>query len=74
MNGLELERKFLVGERPNDLERYRSSRIIQGYLVVGADDSEVRVRRRGERSFLTVKRGSGLIRREEEIEITRDGC
>jgi len=71
MNGLELERKFLVGERPNDLERYRSSRIIQGYLVVGADDSEVRVRRRGERSFLTVKRGSGLIRREEEIEITR---
>jgi adenylate cyclase len=71
MNGLERERKFLVAEPPSDLERYRSSRISQGYLVVGADGSEVRVRRRGERSTLTVKQGSGLVRREEEIDITR---
>jgi len=71
VNGLELERKFLVAEPPDDLERYRSSRISQGYVVIAPDGAEVRVRGRGERYFLTVKQGSGLVRREEEIDITR---
>jgi len=71
MDGVERERKFLVAEPPSDLERQRSSRISQGYLAVGADGSEVRVRQRGERNTLTVKQGSGLVRREQEIDITR---
>lgn len=71
MNALELERKFLVAEAPADLERYPADRILQGYLAIGEDGTEVRVRRRGKRTSLTVKQGGGLTRREEEIEITR---
>jgi adenylate cyclase len=70
MTGLELERKFLVAELPTDLDRYRSTRINQGYLVVGGDGSEARLRRRAEHTSLTVKQGGGLVRREEEIDIT----
>jgi CYTH domain-containing protein len=70
MSTLELERKFLVAELPDDLERYPNSRIVQGYLVIGADGAEVRVRRRDQQAFLTVKQGTGLVRREEEIDIS----
>jgi adenylate cyclase len=62
---VEVERKFLVPEPPN-LEP--GEEIVQGYLAIGAD-GEVRLRRRGERLFLTAKRGSGLSRDEAEIEV-----
>ena len=71
MSGVELERKFLVTAPPAGLDRAAGSHISQGYLVIGQDGSEVRVRRRGDRTVLTVKQGSGLVRREEEIEISR---
>jgi adenylate cyclase len=58
-----------VSSGPSGLERCRSEEIDQGYLAADAE-SEVRVRRIGEQSFLTVKRGSGRDRLEEEIEIT----
>ena len=69
MNGVELERKFLVARLPAHLERDAGGQISQGYLVIGEDGSEVRIRRRGNRTMLTVKQGSGLVRREEEIRI-----
>lgn len=67
--GMEIERKFLVpGEVPGDLESYESEAIEQGYIVIeGA--AEVRVRRRGARTLLTVKSGAGRVRVEEEFEI-----
>jgi CYTH domain-containing protein len=70
MSGVELERKFRVTALPDDLARHRASRILQGYLVIGADGSEARVRRRDDGNSLTVKQGRGLARLEEEIEIT----
>jgi len=69
MIGVELERKFLVASLPAGIDPV-SSHISQGYLVIGRDGSEVRVRRRGDRTVLTVKQGSGLMRREVEIEIS----
>jgi adenylate cyclase len=71
MSALELERKFLVAERPADLERRPSSRILQGYLVISADGAEARVRRRDGDTSLTIKQGRGMIRREEEIDLAR---
>lgn len=70
MNALELERKFLVDKPPDDLHHHPASRIVQGYLVIGADGSEARLRRRRDLTWLTVKRGSGLVRLEQEVEIT----
>ena len=68
---MEIERKFLVLQLP-DLEPARSSRIEQGYLVIGADGAEARVRRRDGVCTLTVKSGTGLARGETEISITSD--
>jgi adenylate cyclase len=71
-SAIEIERKFLVAEPPSDLERWPSTEIEQGYLVITEDGPEVRVRRRDGRSWLTVKSGAGRVRVEEEIEIEPD--
>jgi adenylate cyclase len=65
----EIERKFLVRELPN-LHDAKKQEILQGYLAVDADGTEVRVRRIGERHVQTVKTGAGLKRGEIEIDIT----
>jgi CYTH domain-containing protein len=66
--GTEIERKFLVPDAPGGLEAYPSEAIDQGYIVVEGP-REVRVRRRGGRTVLTVKAGAGRVRVEEEFEI-----
>ncbi len=67
---LEIERKFLVRELPPGFERFTAVPILQGYLVQD-DAREVRLRLAGRDSFLTVKDGAGLVRREVETPITR---
>jgi CYTH domain-containing protein len=71
VSGVEIERKWLVPETPPfALGPPPPDRIQQGYLTIGGDGGETRVRRRGGRCTLTVKSGSGLVRRETEIGIT----
>jgi CYTH domain-containing protein len=67
---LEIERKFLVTSLPEAMHRYPHERILQGYVVVDADGSEVRLRRKGQKHFETVKLGRGEVRSELEIELT----
>jgi CYTH domain-containing protein len=64
---LEIERKWLVPEFPEALAGVSGERILQGYLVVADDGSEVRVRRNHRREVLTYKSGGGLTRTEVEI-------
>jgi adenylate cyclase len=67
----EIERKFRLPERPGWLGDHDSQRIEQGYLAIeDGDGAEVRLRRKGSDTLLTVKRGSGRTRDEEEIEVT----
>jgi adenylate cyclase len=66
--GREIERKFLVASMPED--RGPGTAIAQGYLPLVSDDTELRVRRKGDATVLTVKRGSGLDRGEEEVAIS----
>ncbi len=63
---LEIERKFLVEATPSNLASYPSKEIEQGYIAI-AEETEVRVRRKGAQYFLTVKKGHGLVREETEI-------
>ncbi len=65
----EIERKFLVPEPPANLRGLRrAKRIAQGYLAGDAERAvEVRIRKKGERHFLTVKVGSGARRTEVEL-------
>ena len=65
----EIERKFLVKEMPRGLGDYRASEIIQGYLTATEDDNEIRVRKKGDRYYETVKSRKGLMRKEIEFEI-----
>jgi adenylate cyclase len=65
----EIERKFLVAQLPDDLDRHPSESIDQGYLTGSGEDPEIRLRRRGERTVLTIKAGSGRTRQEEEIDL-----
>jgi adenylate cyclase len=68
--GREIERKFLVTEPPEAIGE--GTPIVQGYLPVTGDEVEVRVRRKGDATVLTVKRGSGLDRGEEEVAISAE--
>jgi adenylate cyclase len=67
-DGVEIERKFLVEQLPDGLDSFPSREIEQGYLAI-TNDVEVRVRRYGEESFVTVKSSGDESRVEEEIEI-----
>ena len=68
----EIERKFLVPEPPPGLGEHRSEPIAQGYLATARDGVEVRIRRRGDATTLTVKSGPAMVRVEEEIPIDAD--
>jgi adenylate cyclase len=71
-DALEVERKFLLEERPRWLDDHPSTGIRQGYLAIVPGETEVRVRRTDDTTVLTVKRGTGEVRREEEIDLTPD--
>lgn len=66
---VEIERKFLVRNLPEGLAEYEHEEIRQGYLVIGADGSETRVRDRDGLYTLTVKSKGDRTRGEYEIEI-----
>lgn len=73
---LEIERKFLVDTSRLDtlgsLEDYEHSSIRQGYLVIGADGSEARVRDKGGKYTVTVKTKGELVRGEWETSLTQE--
>jgi adenylate cyclase len=68
--GTEIERKWLVPTFPDALSDVTSEPIEQGYLVIGADGSEVRLRRKSGRPVLTVKSAGTLSRSETEIDLS----
>ncbi len=69
--GLEVERKFLLSDQPEWLERCEAEPIRQGYVALDGD-TEVRVRRHGGRCSLTIKHGGGLARAEVEVDLDDD--
>lgn len=69
---MEIERKFAL-DQPPDLSGRESVAIEQGYLAVASQGgAEVRLRRKGEATLLTIKGGTGAVRTEEEFEIERE--
>ena len=66
---MEIERKFLITELPDDLESYPFHLIEQGYLNT---DPVVRVRRQDDEFYMTYK-GKGFLAREEyNLPLTRE--
>jgi CYTH domain-containing protein len=66
--GHEIERKFLVEERPAGLDDHAHDAIDQGYVAID-ETAEVRVRRRGGDCTLTIKSAPARTRVEEELAI-----
>jgi len=66
----EIERKFLLEELPEGLPITSEDEIQQGYLAIG--DDQVRLRKRGDRHLITVKRGHGMVRHEVEVPLAQD--
>ena len=64
----EIEKKFLLLSLPTGISN--GINILQGYLRVG--DPEIRVRAKGKKLSLTRKGGTGFIREEEELEISKE--
>lgn len=66
---MEIERKFLVNDNINklDLNKYEKREISQYYLAL---DPEIRVRKSNNKCYLTVKSKGGLIRNENEREVS----
>jgi CYTH domain-containing protein len=65
----EIERKFLVKRLPTPQARGAASRIEQGYFPINSKDFEIRLRRKDSLHLITFKKGRGLSRQEQEIEI-----
>jgi CYTH domain-containing protein len=66
VGGVEIERKFLLTSLPDAVRAVPGDRVEQGYLAIGSDGVEVRVRRRAGTCTLTVKSGPGGTSRVEE--------
>lgn len=62
----EIERKFLVKKIPLNLEESPHKEILQGYLSIGENGDEVRLRKSGKEYFITSKQGKGLKRKQPE--------
>ncbi|HXC65868.1 MAG TPA: CYTH domain-containing protein [Nitrospiraceae bacterium] len=67
----EIERKWLVHDLPG-LGDLKCEQIIQGYLSISSDGVEIRIRRKGDDCFETVKSQGVLTRNELEVEISQD--
>lgn len=68
---LEIERKFLVDKLSFDIASLFHERIIQGYLSIKRYQEE-RIRKKGEKYSFAKKTGDGLLRREQEREISKE--
>ena len=68
---VEVERKWLVQNLPT-LCGLEGKEVIQGYIAVAADGTEVRLRETDGKFFQTVKSVGGLVRNEIEIKLTQD--
>jgi len=71
-NPVEIERKFIVNPDllPGSPDDYEHSTIRQGYLTIGLDGSEARVRDKAGKYSITVKTAGDLVRGEWEVEIS----
>jgi CYTH domain-containing protein len=66
----EIERKFLLKKIPKDIEIVKSFEIEQFYIC-RAEDVIVRVRKYENFYNIGLKKGSGVVRLEKEIEISK---
>lgn len=68
----EIERAFIVITPPENYDTYPHQDIEQGYYTDAQSGIVIRLRRKGNRYYQTIKKGVGLVREEVEHELTAD--
>jgi adenylate cyclase len=68
---IEVERKWLVQDLP-DVSGGEGKGIIQGYIAISAEGTEVRLRQKDGTFFQTVKSEGTLVRGEIEVELSKN--
>lgn len=66
---MEIERKYLLNELPENLESYEHHKIEQGYLCT---EPVVRIRRQDENYILTYKSKGLMVREEYNLPLTKE--
>ena len=66
---MEIERKFLINQLPEDLEKYEQHEIAQGYLCTSP---VVRIRRSNDDFYLTYKGKGMMVREEYNLPLTKE--
>ena len=66
---MEIERKFLIRQLPDNLDRYPYHKIEQAYLCV---EPVVRIRKQDDSYILTYKSSGMMAREEYNLPLTRD--
>ncbi len=66
---MEIERKFLVKELPENMDSYEQKHIAQGYMCT---NPVVRIRRSNDDYFLTYKGRGKMVREEHEFPLTAE--
>ncbi|NBH99079.1 CYTH domain-containing protein [Anaerotruncus sp. 1XD22-93] len=66
---MEIERKFLITELPENLTQYNCRRIEQGYLCTAP---VVRIRRQDQEYYLTYKSKGMMVREEYNLPLTAE--
>lgn len=66
----EIERKFLIKTLPPDLHKFPHRTIAQGYIVQDSTQGVVRLRKKGNKHYLTIKRRAVDGKDETEVRIS----
>ena len=66
---MEIERKYLVKEIPNNLNNFESAAISQSYI---STDPTIRLRKSNDDYILTMKGKGNIAREEYELKITKE--
>lgn len=66
---MEIERKYLIPRLPEDLSKYRSLEIEQGYLCTSP---VVRIRKEDDNYYMTYKSAGMMIREEYNLPLTKE--
>ncbi len=68
----EIERKFIIEKLPSELQVIKPKPLEQGYIALEIQGQEVRLRKSKGQYWLTVKTNGDMIRKEYEVELSKN--
>ena len=67
-----IEKKYTVRDLPFNINSYKSTEILQGYISVDDNGNEERIRCKDGKYYKTITEGNGLIRKSRDNKISKE--